>query len=739
MRRADTAQPSDFIPSTPPPSSNKSSGGSGNKHHNHNNNNNNNNSSAISQQPSLSTNTFTRAIQGLAKTISGTSNNNNSLLAKNPSFGQLPPELSATATSSTLQSASNWDLIHENSNNSGSSFYDQRRTSLPNHNLRDATNTPPASPSTRAAAAAFTSVLGREFSQRSTQTLVMAIVIAILIVLLIVWVSGRIWEMIEPYSFPLVGACIMSIALHEPPEHSKDPSRRNPVTKSIIGAKERFRLNWPRLGKYFSPLVAIPEFFHQTLQKSLCQFGIDKYPLIDILPEWLQNISFFFLLISVTARLSRFLFPSFFVGLLFSAAVLGGVPLAISFIICWFTDERQFVRTIRMLTSILTIGVISLTFTISIVDELHQGGRSSVAAIQNLGIEIPDNAAEVASSYVLSPNTTERLLPALREFRFNGTWDEIYNHTREFLTNHTTTLSAAISESQPVAKGVSDVVTNILKFTLTLLVWSFGKIYEVVLFWVTLNNFLSLDRTILYYVLRKGLTVVFADEHKADAAAEATEVRMIGELSALFYSLFHVFVCHFCLTLLWYSLFSMPLSVLFSTIGGLIALFPLSLPPVITQLIIACIVMLIRQNFEPVMLLTGLCVWIATMSVDLIAVSEKDNPRVRQQMKKSKSGPNIFGSSIMTSLTNFSSKGRSSSSKNENNNNNNSSGKSHLFETAIAAAQSNIAKKDYTLSKASSYMITTSIILGLTAYGVNGVVLGPLLFIVAHQIWDAFQ
>lgn len=580
-------------------------------------------------------------------------------------------------------------------------------------------------------------LLAEQQRQRGDNSLhsIMTIVVAILVVLLIVTLMRQTWVLVEPYSLPLCGAIVLSVALHENPEH--EPSQ-GPT--DLARLKAQFSSDHPRLS-FLAPCCAVTRFFYVALQKVADRTGVDKYPIFMLMPVHVRNLVMAAAVVALVARLGSFIVPQFLIGMLFSALLLLALPALIGLVLCWFLEERRFLRVMRVIFSGLMITVIGTTFTICVVTEVQKSGQNTVKFVRSYGMQVPDNAPSMVTSYFLSKNVTDVLIPALQKVQFNGTWTDIYQNAVAFATNHTTTLTAALSETQPAAQGVTTVVSNVLQFVVAALLWSVGKIYELILFYVTLQTLLSLERTVLYYLLLKVLGVVLGDEKRAHEKAERTETRMISELSTLFYSLWHVFVFHFLLTLVWYSAFHMPLSVCVSTIGGVLALFPLSLPPMITQIIFALVVNGINGRIDFVMLAVGGLFYLVTLSVNLIEVSSSvvggRNESKKEKTVKGKKGGKLQQQQLQESAASPSRGGQFAAAVASVV----ASGAAiadGASAAAAAAAAPQLTTAELAEQKANSYLVTTSIILGLSAHGAIGVVIGPIVVIATHALYDSF-
>jgi len=307
-------------------------------------------------------------------------------------------------------------------------------------------------------------------------------------------------------------------------------------------------------------------------------------------------------------------------------------------IINYAQQEANFIRATKAInTAVIAIGL-SFVLIMTIYDEIEESRISILeltSADEQIKLLIP--TAETLFGYTLSPTAVSEIKLVVKELKhgmnirdrsashlIKRLWIQIKD-TDSFLWDYvlgfnTTKVKSVVQDAGYYKSSANVFLSACSTFVWSSVRWTSMKVAESVLFMTTLMMLMSMERTILYYILRKIFEYVLVfpattkrtstDDEKEgnhqdtiakkrneiDKTARDAEVDVVRELNGFFYAFLHKFVFHFFVTLCWYTLFQMPLSVTLCFAGAILVLFslPFYLHPMFFQIIFGIAVIIVR-------------------------------------------------------------------------------------------------------------------------------------------------
>lgn len=331
-----------------------------------------------------------------------------------------------------------------------------------------------------------------------------------------------------------------------------------------------------------------------------------------------------------------------------------------------------------------------------------------------------------------------------------------------------TLLSALGSKLRPAMGVVMPLFATLFSNIMRL----FDSIYEFVLF-TCVFRFLQMQQdSVLYYTIRKAFSTV--DPWTAPARARALEEDIILQFLTLLQSFWHISWYHFSVTYVCLELCGIPLPFLLGITSVLMALFPL-LTRFVSPVFVAFYVLFINGVMltgDMAFLTTTACTMLAVMCMVLQSWHRYGLMFVLYVVgRTSISSFDLFrwmvlllgiaalqnDEWLLTVRRSTHTRGTRKTGNSNNNNNNcaaNPASPSLLGKRATGAAESsdnsNSNSCDSAFDSANqralsltteggelpTFIVGTCVVLGLVTYGLPGVIVGPLLFIVAKATYD---
>jgi predicted PurR-regulated permease PerM len=320
-------------------------------------------------------------------------------------------------------------------------------------------------------------------------------------------------------------------------------------------------------------------------------------------------------------------------------------------------------------------------------DEVRQAkhdGEAIVEYVRSLGVQVPqaviDRAPVLISNYLLSENTTQRLLdladalPNRRSGENATLWNKVKDTWRlaisgnmtlhELLPSNSTEALGAVGQS--IAAEAKGIGVALLNFLLGVLNFFLSAFFELSLFYWTLKFLGRQHRTVMHVIAHRVLGWVVPAE-EATKVADKTEKQLLDIFDKLSQSYVHLIMFNFCATFFTFSVCDIEYPITSALISVFLAVLPLGVTVTAPALMLAVPRLIYLKHYECLASFAGITV--------LLQVYR---------------------------------------------------GMIRFFE--VTSDEEGIGHTS---------VLTLSVVLGYVSFGVKGVVIGPIILLTCRQLWRA--
>jgi hypothetical protein len=504
--------------------------------------------------------------------------------------------------------------------------------------------------------------------------LVFSITFGLMLFTIILSAAYLIWMLISPYSTGVMSGVLMSVVLKNRFESNKALDKLVAERTAIHRAAVRAQLSWWLQG--CATLSAAAFMYAYVLDQGAEFIGLKKYPVV-------RRYRATRVAVLVAAAV-------LFAQQLHGLDVLATAALVLLLFIVtavWVTPDLAMPKMMRLSTLLLAFLVSVVLLGRGMADEVRQAkhdGEAIVEYVRSLGVQVPqaviDRAPVLISNYLLSENTTQRLLdladalPNRRSGENATLWNKVKDTWRlaisgnmtlhELLPSNSTEALGAVGQS--IAAEAKGIGVALLNFLLGVLNFFLSAFFELSLFYWTLKFLGRQHRTVMHVIAHRVLGWVVPAE-EATKVADKTEKQLLDIFDKLSQSYVHLIMFNFCATFFTFSVCNIEYPITSALISVFLAVLPLGVTVTAPALMLAVPRLIYLKHYECLASFAGITV--------LLQVYR---------------------------------------------------GMIRFFE--VTSDEEGIGHTS---------VLTLSVVLGYVSFGVKGVVIGPIILLTCRQLWRA--